>query len=193
MTTKKTRATPATPTGLRGKELLRAAVNQIIRHPETWDQGDWHCGTSHCIAGHCQILAGHPEDANKVVEQASVAAGLTSRDACWLFSGKRSLHEIYEFAVSFLADRPYFNAAGFDHSGRDRNDFDRDGIDRDGIDRDGFDRDGFDRDGRDRDGRDRDGFNWAGRDRGGRDRDGLDRDGRDRDGRDRDGRQLPLL
>jgi len=121
MTTKKTRATPATPTGLRGKkllraapaglrgkELLRAAVNQIIRHPETWDQGDWHCGTSHCVGGHCQILAGHEVDRYTARNQVVEAVGLSDEAANWLFDAGRSLSEIRAFAVSFLADEPFF-------------------------------------------------------------------------------------
>src|ERR1700730_12207739 len=46
---------------LKGKELLRAAVNRCITHPEEWRQTTWHCGTEHCIAGRCQVLAGYSE------------------------------------------------------------------------------------------------------------------------------------
>ncbi len=40
-------ATPEPTTPLRGLELLKAAINQIIAHPATWEQSTWHsdCGT----------------------------------------------------------------------------------------------------------------------------------------------------
>lgn len=49
---------------LTGDRLLKAAINHILLHPETWDQSTWHssCKTKHCIAGTCQILAGFAPD-----------------------------------------------------------------------------------------------------------------------------------
>jgi hypothetical protein len=219
MKTKKQTTCPAVK--LTGPELLRAAVNQIIEHPETWNQRSWHCGTSHCVAGWCNVLAG-----NGTVEGNSVLireVGISPGEAEWLSQPHRSLPDIYNFAKKVLSNRDGFNRDGFDRAGFDRDGFDRDGFDRAGFDRDGFDRDGFnragfnrdgfdragfDRDGFDRDGfnragfnRDgfnRDGFNRAGFNRDGFDRDGFDRDGFDRDGFNRagfnrDGKKLPLL
>ena len=112
---------------LQGEKLLKTAVNQILRHPDTWDQATWHseCGTKHCIAGWCQILSGNKVSACDAMRDARAALDISSADACWLFSGARSLGEIYHFAKNF-------SVAGFD----------RDGFDRDGFNRDGFNRDG---------------------------------------------------
>ena len=172
--------TPAVP--LRGEKLLKAAVNQILAHPETWNQVVWHCDTGHCIAGWCQILAGRPQNSATVADEAMNDLGISFAERAWLFAGSRRLVEIYGFAERF--------SAGFDRDGRDRAGFDRAGFDRDGFDRYGFDRAGRDRDGFNCDGFDRYGFDRAGRDRAGFDRAGRDRAGRDRAGFDRDGKPL---
>ena len=119
--------TKTPPTPLRGEKLLKTAVNQILAHPNTWDQTHWHssCGSKHCIAGWCQILAGHVADEGCVTSQAQEALGISMADRAWLFAPIRTLAEIYRFAETFSA----------------------------GFDRDGFDRDGFDRAGRDRAGK----------------------------------------
>jgi hypothetical protein len=132
---------------LRGEKLLKAAVNQILAHPETWEQTLWHssCGTKHCIAGWCQILSGKPAVPDLAKEEARAALGISPFEADYLFHGYRTLGEIYYFAE-------HFSSAGYDRAGYDRAGYDRDGRDRDGRDRDGRDRDGRDRDGRDRDG-----------------------------------------
>jgi hypothetical protein len=44
--------------GLRGLDLLDAAISQIEQHPETWHQGSWRCGAGMCLAGHIATLAG---------------------------------------------------------------------------------------------------------------------------------------
>lgn len=43
------------------RELMQKTMDQILLHPETWNQSVWHsdCGTSHCFAGWAQnILVG---------------------------------------------------------------------------------------------------------------------------------------
>ena len=152
---------------LRGPDLLCAAVNQILAHPETWLQTSWHCDTQHCIAGHCEMLTGG--ETSNTMENVRGKLGISQADASYLFAAERTLPEIYSFAKVYRAG---FNRAGFDRDGFDRAGFDRDGFDRDGFDRAGFNRDGFNRDGFNRDGFDRAGFN----------RDGFDRAGFNRDG-----------
>jgi hypothetical protein len=44
--------------GLRGLDLLDAAISQIEDHPETWHQGEWRCKSGMCLAGHIATLAG---------------------------------------------------------------------------------------------------------------------------------------
>lgn len=45
-------------TGLRGLDLLDAAIAHIEAHPETWEQGAWRCKTGMCLAGWTAELAG---------------------------------------------------------------------------------------------------------------------------------------
>ena len=101
---------------LRGEKLLKTAVNQILAHPETWNQKEWHseCGTKHCIAGWCQILSGKPSS-DQAKEDAKEALGISESDADYLFRGGCSLGEIYYFAQHF--NRDGFNRDGFDRDG----------------------------------------------------------------------------
>ena len=39
-------------------ENFKRVLGHIKAHPETWNQGEWHCGTAHCFAGHAQIMSG---------------------------------------------------------------------------------------------------------------------------------------
>lgn len=99
---------------LRGAELLRAAVNNILDHPETFDQTQWHCGTKHCIAGHCQILGGRPQN-SRAASDAEEMLGISKDDADWLFAGHRSLPEIHNYAYAMLHgyDRDGYNRDGY--------------------------------------------------------------------------------
>lgn len=150
---------------LRGAELLRAAVNQIIEHPETWTQHDWHCVTphnsdAHSVAKWCQILSGLPDSASP--EAVRERLGVSVKDANWLFSPRRTLSDLRYYAKNMLAGR-----ATFDDYGHGRDGFDRDGFDINGVDINGRDRADFGYDGFDHDGFDRDGFDRRGRGRGG--------------------------
>lgn len=44
-----------------GARLLRAARDQILAHPDTFNMREWDCGTTACIAGHCLRLLSAPE------------------------------------------------------------------------------------------------------------------------------------
>ena len=127
---------------LRGPDLLCAAVNQILAHPETWNQSQWHCGTAHCIFGHCEMLAGGPTE--NTYDNVKAMLGLPPSDAAYLSRAQRTLPEIYQFAKIY---RDGWDRDGWDRAGWDRAGFNRDGWDRAGWDRDGFNRDGWDRDG----------------------------------------------
>lgn len=170
---------------LRGKELLRAAVNQIIDHPKRWKQGIWHCGTSHCIGGWCQILGGLPE--SNGAGNAANLLGLSKKDADWLFAPYRTMQEIYDFAKAFINGKQYFNVYGYSPDGFNRYGYDRDGYNRSGRDSGGYDRNGYDCDGYDREGYNREGYNHCGFDRENYDRTGYDYTGFDRKGFDRAG------
>ncbi len=139
---------------LTGEKLLKTAINQILLHPETWQQSNWHsgCGTKHCIAGWCQILSGK-EQSQDAMEDAKKSLGITDFEASQLFRSNCTISEMYYFAENF--DRAGFNRDGFDRDGFDRAGFNRDGFNRDGFNRAGFNRAGFDRAGFDRAGFDR--------------------------------------
>ena len=42
-------------------DLPARIIEQVTKHPETWDQGQWHsaCGAKHCIAGWAVNLSGN--------------------------------------------------------------------------------------------------------------------------------------
>lgn len=92
---------------LRGGALARAAVNQILLHPKTWNQSVWHndCGTKHCFGGWCQILSGKPMNSDTVMEDAVNALGLDLTDsqdrgiAEYLFFSETTLAQLYGFAA----------------------------------------------------------------------------------------------
>jgi hypothetical protein len=137
---------------LRGPALLATAVNEILAHPETWDQRHWHCNTKHCVFGHCQILAGRPVNESIIFSEVQELLDISHGDASWLSSGDRTLPEIYCFTKA-LREGPGedgYNRAGYDRDGYNRAGYDRAGYDRDGYDRDGYDRDGYNRAGYDR-------------------------------------------
>ena len=150
---------------LRGNELLRAAINQILAHPETWNQRDWHCGTRHCFGGWCQVKAGEKETDYAVKSDLARNAGIPVEDVEWLCSGLRTLSELHAYVKARLDGKADPLADGYG----------RDGYDSDGYDRDGYGRRGYDRDGYDRSGYGRDGYGRSGYDREGYDRDGYDR------------------
>lgn len=91
------------PNPLRGERLLKAAINQILLHPETWDQKVWHspCRTKHCLAGWCQILAGYPPDSRFASSDARTALGISSGEASYLFARYMTLEEMYHYAKNF--------------------------------------------------------------------------------------------
>jgi len=90
---KKAKAKP-----LRGNALLRAVINQIIDHPETWDQTRCYL----CLAGHAQVMGGMKANCSKVTIDAEKLLGLTHVEANYLFSRNRTLTELYGFAFARL-------------------------------------------------------------------------------------------
>lgn len=85
---------------LRGDALLRAAVDHILLHPETWDQGVWHWQTRHCFGGWCQILAGRPAGSSSVFSDLMQFGEVSRDDAGWLVDQDRSL--LLTDAVEFV-------------------------------------------------------------------------------------------
>lgn len=113
---------------LKGDALMVAVMNQIIEHPETWDQKQWHCGTSHCFFGHAQIMGGRKQNDINAFNDGKELLGLGNADADWLSRGHRTLPEIYQFVKTWI-DR---DADGYDCYGYNRDGYNRDGYDRDG-------------------------------------------------------------
>ena len=104
---------------LRGKALLRAAINQIIQNPKTWNQRSYHCGTKHCVAGWCQILGGRTKKEIEATEQAhngidcaedaASLLGMNGTDLYYqLFESDLSLADIYQNACEILGQKPKF-------------------------------------------------------------------------------------
>jgi hypothetical protein len=117
---------------LTGEKLAKTAVNQILNHPNTWNQCTWHsgevkngCYTKHCVGGWIQVLGGCSENAISVIRDVRELLGISAYEADWLCGGDRSLTEIYSF-VARLSD------TGFDRAGFDRDGFNRVGFDRAG-------------------------------------------------------------
>lgn len=103
------------PPPLRGTALLVAAVNQIIRHQETWDQKGWHseCGTKHCVAGWMQVLGGRKPSAEFAREDATALGGLSYVEACLLFSSQAKLGHLHAGASAKAAGRRIVDDAGW--------------------------------------------------------------------------------
>ena len=120
----------AIATPLRGPALLRIVVNQILAHPETWDQTRWHCGTTHCVGGWCQVLGEAELEGSLVVNGVSAVRevrdllGISDDAALWLTACDRTLREIYGFA-KLIADPNYNDVFNYRASnyldGRDEN------------------------------------------------------------------------
>jgi hypothetical protein len=123
------------------KENLVQVMNHILEHPETWDQGHWHCGTKHCIAGHAQLMAGKEENIDTVKKDAREWLGLSEYEAAWLFDPDRTKKELYDYVSAVVeGEDPFpdeYNRAGYDRDGCDRAGYDRDGYNRDGYNRKG--------------------------------------------------------
>jgi hypothetical protein len=103
---------------LRGKALLRAAMNQIILHPEKWDQTTYHCRTKHCLAGWCQILGGRSKEEIKAINQgehpeiedchhdARDMLGIGDETASNLFYGENNLLDLMRMVGNVLGQKP---------------------------------------------------------------------------------------
>lgn len=86
---------------LRGVALLRAAIDFILAHPESWDQTIiWHssCGTRHCLFGICQIIAGLEPNHDNCFQEVRELLNLSVPDAAWLCAPNRTIGQIRWFA-----------------------------------------------------------------------------------------------
>ncbi|MDE2000043.1 MAG: hypothetical protein KGI52_14085, partial [Burkholderiales bacterium] len=78
----------------RNIERIRAILEHLEAHRETWYQARWHCGTTHCFAGHAQIAAGKAPDDDTASADAREWLSLTRAEADWYFSPNRTLSEL---------------------------------------------------------------------------------------------------
>lgn len=96
---------------LRGAELLRATINQITQHPETYDPEQFHSedGTQHDFFGWAQILAGKAPagltweeyvdgEYSLADDDGAEALGLTPAEMLWLGDRSRTIPELYSYA-----------------------------------------------------------------------------------------------
>lgn len=96
------------------KKNLARVMNQIIEHPETWDQSNWHCGTSHCFAGWAQVMSGKNPSDLSASDDAREWLGLGYYDSKWLFAASTATAstamagtpaEIHSHSLKFLLKR----------------------------------------------------------------------------------------
>jgi hypothetical protein len=80
-------------------ENFKKVLDQIEKHPETWDQESWHsdCETKHCFAGWSQMLAGEPADKESVEYDAMIFLDVDDPDADYLFSPVRTIQDFRDF------------------------------------------------------------------------------------------------
>jgi hypothetical protein len=90
-------------------------IEQIEKHPETWNQKLWHCGTTHCYAGWAQIFSGKEPDSITVIHDAIEWLGLTTREAIIAFNSDNTLDFLKKLPKFFTYDQD-----GYDRDGRDR-------------------------------------------------------------------------
>ncbi len=93
------------------RQRLCEAMNQILQHPETWNQSSWHCESSHCLLGWVEALLLRdsnlkPEDKVVFYNDVIAAAGLSTHDGDWVVKENRTLKEIYLLCREHLAGRP---------------------------------------------------------------------------------------
>ena len=79
------------------KQLLAKAMNQILEHPETWDQTVWHCGTSHCFGGWVQIFGGHKESDTVIASMRELLPNVSENDVFWVTDSDRTIPELYRW------------------------------------------------------------------------------------------------
>jgi hypothetical protein len=79
-------------------------IEQIEKHPETWDQSEWHCVTTHCYAGWAQIFSGKEPDSGTVIHDAKEWLGLTRRGVFIAFSGDNTLEFLKKLPEIFTYD-----------------------------------------------------------------------------------------
>ena len=79
------------------RQLMLTVLEHVQRHPETWDQERWHCGTSHCFAGFAQTWNGAEGDSSTCQEAALEALGITREGGQLLFDCYNTMEEIVTF------------------------------------------------------------------------------------------------
>lgn len=100
-----------------GLPLLRAVINQIDDHPETWNQERLACGTTCCVAGHAVVMRGHDlridkygsayytADGNCIWDLGALELSLTNEEASDLFHEDNSREDIQRIAEQVAANR----------------------------------------------------------------------------------------
>ena len=93
-------------------KLLKQTMNQIIEHPETWEQDTWHCGTTHCFAGWAELIHYYggqnldPDDyyPNRGItsHRAREALGIGKVVADELFHSDNNLHDLHAMVKALL-------------------------------------------------------------------------------------------
>lgn len=80
-----------------GAALLRQARDQILAHPETFDWGEWDCGTHACIAGWVARCAGIPARQHSTVTANALGFKTSTPLACLFYgfaAGAEALRDV---------------------------------------------------------------------------------------------------
>lgn len=87
------------------KERLEAVLEQINKHPKTWIQSDWHCGSSHCFMGWAQVMSGKRPDDDKALADGAKWLGLTHTEALQLSCAGNSRADLRKIVKQILRNK----------------------------------------------------------------------------------------
>jgi hypothetical protein len=121
-------------------------IDQIEKHPETWKQNDWHCGTTHCYGGWAQVFSGAKPKHLTGIQDARVWLGLTGYQADIAFFSRNTLEFLKSLPELFSYDQDGYDRTGINQYGRNiYGNALYDGFDRYGCYSNGYDQYGLDK------------------------------------------------
>lgn len=79
------------------KKNFKKVLDQIRKHPETWNQETWHCDTNHCFFGWAQMLSKGREDDEVIRAEGMEFLGLSRLEADYLAEADRVFEDFQKF------------------------------------------------------------------------------------------------
>lgn len=111
------------------KKNFRKVLDHIKKHPETWNQESWHCGSSHCLFGWAQIMSGCDEVDFNARTDGRAFFEISQKDAVWLSRSGRTIED-FEYFLENESQILEYDYEGYDQYGYDRDGYDSDGFNR---------------------------------------------------------------